>query len=462
MQVNTNTPVRKPNFNGLYDITTKVQENTLLNRGLIDIGGCAIPQAFMSNNKDEAIERFSMSTLYFFMSIVTPFFMLPFLNKKCLSAANVVKDFKNAEKEIMQVSKKYLTKDADYLVEGIKKTGIRLDASKNVKDAKKQNKELNLFKEIERLKNDGVKGENQKAFDSILDRFKGKEEELRQKLINVHKNVFKYDFLTTAWMWCATPYIATTITEKRTNKKGFSAAFEMVDQNKFDEKKYKADKKRKMLTSALIATVPPLIAPRLIMKSITKPNGALKKYASAFNYTDGMFMSKSIFALMWLLCDYPSQLVGARDKLELRDRAIRGAVLFTMFFGGDFALNNLAGRALDKYAGTMIMERKPYTQNLKGGERVKQFFKDFKLTPRNFSDVNGLKAPAELISKTKKYGAGLYWFSVLSNCALIGFAVPALLNHMLRKSVKKEIAPVQPQSMVVCVLDKKSFAKFGF
>lgn len=461
MQISNNKPSCKTPFKGFYDITRQVQENTLLNRGIIDIGGCAIPQAVMSNNKDEGIERFSMSTLYFFMSIVTPFFMLPFLNKRCLSSSGLVKDFKNAEKEIMQVSKKYLTKDGEFLAEGIKKTGIRLDAAKNVKEAQKKNIKLNLFEEMERLKKEGVKGEHQKAFDNILERYKGKEDELREKLINVHKNVFTYDFLSTAWMWCATPYIATGLTEKRTHKKGFSAAYNMVDQNKFDEKKYKADKRKKLLTSALIATIPPLIAPKMIMKSLTSKNGALKKYASCFNYTDGMFMSKSIFALMWLLCDYPSQLVGSRDKLELRDRAIRGATLFTMFFGGDFVLNNAVGRAMDKFAGTKIMDRKPETLNAKGNDRIKQFFKDFKLSPKAFSDFEGIEASKEVINKTKKYGTGLYWFALLANCALIGFALPALMNKMLRKSVSKENVPSPPQKSPSS-MDKKTFKDFGF
>lgn len=459
MKINNN-PNNKTPFKGFYDITRKVQDNTLLNRGIIDIGGCAIPQAVMSNNKDEAIERFSMSTLYFFMSIVTPFFMLPFLNKRCLSSSGLIKDFKNAEKEIMQVSKKYLTKDGNFLVKGIKNTGVRLDAAKNVKLAKKKNIKMNLFEEMDRLKKEGIQGEHQKAFENILERYKGREDELRKKLAEVHKNVFTYDFLTTAWMWCATPYITTGITEKRTNKKGFSAAFDMVDQTKFDEKKYKADKRKKLFTSALIATIPPLIAPKLIMKSITSKNGALKKYASCFNYTDGMFMSKSIFAMMWMLCDYPSQLVGSRDKLELRDRALRGATLFTMFFGGDFVLNNVAGRAMDKFAGTKIMERKPETLELKGKARLKQFFKDFKLSPKAFTDLDSIEASAEVIKKTKKYGTGLYWFALLSNCALIGFAVPALLNKMLRKSVSKETG-IQQQADNKQI-DKKSFEKFGF
>lgn len=445
-------------------MTAKVQENTLLNRGLVDIGGCALPQALMSNNKDEAIERGSLSALYFVLSIGTPFFMLPFFNKKFLASEGIVKEFKSAEKHIMNVSKHYLTENSSHLVEGIKKEGLRLDALEVVKNAKKQKIQLNLEEEIKKLQDGNIKNKHQKAFDGLLARFKGKEDELLKKLTKVHEKVFKYDFLTTAWMWCAAPYVATGITEKRTNKKGFSAAFGLVDQSKFDEKKYKADKRKKLLTSALIATIPPLIVPKLLMKSITGKNGALRKHASLFNYTDGMFMSKSIFALMWLLCDYPSALVSARDKLERKDRAIRFGALFVMFFGGDFAINNIAGRMLDKVTGTKIMNRPQKSMELKGAERVKQFFKDFKLLPRNFSDLDKLEVSPKLINKTRKYGAALYWFSLLSNCGLIGFALPAGLNKMLKKSLQKESAPtINNQGFANFNHgSKKSFEKFGF
>lgn len=464
IQDKTSTPKTSFKSGGFYEITTKVQENTLLNRGLVDIGGCALPQALMSNNKDEAIERGSLSMLYFLMSIVTPFFMMPFLNKKCLASEGIVKEFQSAERHIMKVSKQYLTKDASHLVEGIKKEGIRLDALEIVKKAKKTNVELNLEEEIKKLKDGDIKNEHQKAFDGILSRYKGKEEELRTKLAKVHEKVFKYDFLTTAWMWCAAPYIATGITEKRTNKKGFSAAFDMVDQKQFDEKKYKADKRKKLLTSALIATIPPLVVPKLLMKSIAGKSGALKKYASLFDYSEGMFMSKAIFASMWALCDYPSALVSARDKLERKDRAIRFGALFVMFFGGDFAINNLVGRTVDKFAGTKIMNRKDKTLEVKGMDKVKQFFKDFKLFPRGFADIERLETSPKIINKTKKYGAALYWFSLLANCGLIGFALPAGLNKMLKKSLQDENKSVQsPQSAPsVPMLDKKSFDKLGF
>jgi len=433
-------------FKGIYELTGKVQQNTLLNRGVIDIGGTAIPQALMSNNKDEGIERFTMSSLYFFMSIVTPFFMLPFFNKRFLSSEGLVKNLKTVEKEIMHVSKRYLTKDGKYLSEGIQKTALQLDAAKLVKDAKKKNIKLDLSSEMLRLKQKGIKLEYQKAFDAILERYKGNENELRKKLINIHKKVFTADFLTTAWMWCATPYIVTGITELRTHKKGFSAAFNMVDQSNIDDEKYKSAKRKKLLSSALIATIPPLIAPKLIMKSITSSNGFLNKYASLFNYNEGMFMSKTIFALMWILCDYPSQLISSRDKYEARDRAIRSGALFIMYFGGDFVLNNIFGRAIDKAAGTKIMDKKSGKEN---------FFKNFKLAPRKFSELGNINASSDIIAKTKKYGTGLYWFSLLANCALIGFALPAIMNRMLKNSIQKDTSPE-------ISLDKGIYKNFGF
>ena len=245
MRVEDKTPFKG---GGFYNLTSNVQNNTLLNRGLVDIGGCAIPQALMSNNRDEAIERATMSAFYFSLSFFTPFFLLPLFNKKALFSQGIVKDFSNKEKKIMQVSKKYLTKGADYLVEGIREKGKELKCEKD--------------------------------FENILNRFTDKND-LHKKLSKAHEIVFRNDFLSTAWMWCSVPYIATGITEKRTNKKGFSASFDLTDQSKIDENKYKRDKRNKLITSALIATIPPILAPKYIMRGITgKNNSLLKKYAS--------------------------------------------------------------------------------------------------------------------------------------------------------------------------------------
>lgn len=66
---------KSPSFGNLnfFSVTETVQSNTLLNRGIVEVGGISIPHALMSNNKDEAIERIQSSILYLTSSFLTPF-----------------------------------------------------------------------------------------------------------------------------------------------------------------------------------------------------------------------------------------------------------------------------------------------------------------------------------------------------------------------------------------------------
>ncbi len=103
-----------------------VESNILLNKGITDIGGFVIPQAIMSNNKDEALERVFKSGLYFLFTFVSPFLALPLMNKHFLKSNNIVKNFSGYQLRILEVSKKYLTKDGEYFKEGVRKTAKRL------------------------------------------------------------------------------------------------------------------------------------------------------------------------------------------------------------------------------------------------------------------------------------------------------------------------------------------------
>lgn len=428
---------------GLYNLTSKVQENTLLNRGILEIGGIAAPQVAMSNNKDEAIERAGLSGLFFGISFLTPFVLIPQFNKFFLRKSGIVNDFKGVEKKILEVSKKHLTKDADTMVKGIRQTAQELD---------------NIDKTTK----------HKEAFEKILNRFPDKEV-LRQKLLNTHKNIHSSDFLTTAWMLGAMPWGLMEFTERRTHKKGFSAAFEMKE-NTVDDKKYQSDKHKKMLANAIIATVPAILAPRLISKGIGQNHKALtestnfikkgygnileliKKKADCFDYTNSIFMSKTIFALMWLLSDYPNCLICSRDKHEVKDKAIRFGFMNLMFFGGDFLLNNVMGRLSDKFAGTKIMETEKLPKN-------SGFLKRFGLQMRSFKDLANVEGiSAKELNRTKNMGAGIYWASLLINMGIIGLGLPAFLNRMLKNDIEKEKAMETAQFHPP--LDKKIFKEF--
>ena len=141
-------------------------------------------------------------------------------------------------------------------------------------------------------------------------------------------------------------------------------------------------------------------------------------------------MSKTIYAAIWILSSFPAKLISSRDMNERKDRALRDIGLFTMFFGGDFLINNIAGRIADKIFGTKIMND--------DGKKL-NFLQKFKMPLRNFKTLDEVKdIPPEILKKTKNIGAGLYWFSLLTNTALIGFALPKVLNKFLRHNIEKE------------------------
>lgn len=415
MQIKDKTTTFKSG--GLYNVTAQIQENTVLNRGLLDLGGSAIPHMIMANNKDEAVEKGTMSGLYFVTAFMAPFVLLPFFNKKFLSLNKIVKNFDNNEKRIIEVSKKYLTKNSDYMLDGIRETAEKLEI-----EAEKKGKKI-------KVKQD---------FENIINRFSDKEE-LKNKLLKTHENVLFADFLTTAWMWCATPWAAMEVTKLRTKRSGFSATYNMVDENqsKLNSQKHEKEKKKKLLYSALIGIIPALIFPKLITKGLQSDNnilGIVKKLPQNFNYTKGMFPSKTIFGAIWLLCDYPSQIVSSRDKYERRDRAIRGAASITVFFGGDFFLNNLFGRLSDKVLNTQIMDRAKITQD-------SGFIRKLFMKPKNFSELADLKNIApEVLKKTKNIGAGLYWLTLIANMGLLGFGLPFVLNRFLKNTIQKDMS----------------------
>lgn len=398
---------------GLYNITAQVQENTVLNRGLIDLGGSVVPQMIMSNNKDEKIERGIIGGLYFVTAFVAPFVLLPFFNKSFLARNSLVKNFKNDERKIIEVSKKYLAKDAKYMVRGIRKTANKLE-----QEAIKKGKTTTVKQD----------------FENILNRFDDKEL-LRKKLIKTHGNVLTSDFLATAWMWCATPWIGTEVTRLRTNRSGFSATYGMIDeeQSRKNAKKHEQEKNKKLLITGLIGTIPSIIVPKLVSNGLTSAkNNIIKKIPNSFNYSKGMFPSKFIFGMMWLLCDYPAAIVSARDKYERRDRAIRSGANILVFFGGDFVLNNLLGRASDKYLGTKIMDRHKFKE--KTG-----FLKKLAMMPRDFADIDNMtKVTPSILKRTKTVGASMYWATLVANMGILGFGVPAFMNKFLKKSVQND------------------------
>lgn len=157
----------------MYNATAFIQSHTLLNRGLTNIGGCAIPNAIMSNTKEEALERMGMSALSVTFAFIMPLLLLPRYNKFFLYKNGIVQNFLGNEKKIIQVSKEYLTKDTGTMIDGIKQTAKQLKTETD--------------------------------FDNILERFKGKEEQLMSKLLKAHEQILRSDFISTGLLMGSIP-----------------------------------------------------------------------------------------------------------------------------------------------------------------------------------------------------------------------------------------------------------------
>lgn len=392
-----------PNFTGrFYDITAFIQSNTLLNRGLTNIGGCAIPNAIMSNTKEEALERLSMSALSVTFAFIMPLFLLPKYNKHFLAKNKIVENFKNNEKRIIEVSKEYLTGTKEKLIEGIKKTG----------------KELNV----------------EEDFNNILERFKGKEDELKEKLLKTHEQILRSDFISTGLLMGSIPWIATTITEHKTGRTGFSATYNMLEEKKESQEEKRKKKLLRLIGTLAFALIPgPLISKGITRGLISDKKNIINSNPKNFEYTKGFSMSKTINATKWSMTGFLAKLPSSRDKYELKDKVFREGGTFLMFFGGDFLINNILGRMSDKFLGTKIMN----DDKFKG--KPQNFFKRFLMPIRNFRKIDNMKdVPIDTIKKTKNIGALLYWISLLSNMAILGFGLPEFLNKMLKNSIEKD------------------------
>lgn len=404
------------NFKGqLFNLTAAVEANTLMNKGIVDIGGFVVPQAIMSNNKDESIERVSKSLMYFAFTFLSPVIILPLLNKHALRSSKVLEKFEGSQKKIIEVSKEYLKKDADYLLEGVHKKSQELFGNKN-------------------------------GFDETLNKFKDVEE-LRQSLILSHKKVLRNDILITNIMVASIPWLGNLLTKARTNRSGYSGTYKLADQDFTKKASEKRDKTKnlRLLATYAVAMLPVFVVPGLLSKAlkpgkniskvgkgpINKLLKAVNKNAEKFDYTDSVKMSRLTGLIMWATSDYLPYQLACRDKYEYRDTLIRGTSIGLVFWGGDLLLKNVMSKLSDKFLGTKT-------------------FNDKKKQPFKFSELKNAKKVEELknlspkiLKKTQAVAGSMYWVNLAIVMATLGFALPALLNKLLKRTVnedKKNIA----------------------
>lgn len=390
----------KTRFKGaVLNVCAAVESNILLNKGITDIGGFVVPQAIMSNNKDEAAERVFKSMLYFIFTFVSPFLLLPLINKHFLSSYKIAEKLDNEQKRILEVSKKYLTKDGEHLKEGIKNTAEKLFHDRN-------------------------------KFDGIINRYSDLEE-LRKDLINVHTKIHAADFLTTNLMVAAIPWLGNAFTKYRTNRSGYSGTYELADEEFTQKAAKKHDKsiKLRQIAAFSLALLPAVTLPFLVKKGMlnNSENKIFKwfnKNADKFDYKDAIYMSRLTGLAMWITSDYFPYQLASRDKYEYRDCLIRGTSIGLVFWGGDLFLKKALSKLSDKIFNTKLTNpqtRKPYRLS------------DLKQKLDGLGNLDN-----KTLKRTRNAGTALYIFNLLLVTASLGFGLPFMLNKLLKKSINKD------------------------
>ncbi len=401
----------------LNNVTSTIQSNTILNRGLLDVGGVAVPNSIMSNNSVESSERAVNSGMYFILAFLTPFVTLPLTNRFALSKLfKVTKNFSSEENHLIRLSNKYLTGTAEDMKKGISELSDYLLKHKKI--------DVNGFK-------------------SVLDKFKGREEELRQKLVNAKSSVWGSDFWFTGVSTGSIVWVTQEVTKQLTGRTGFSAKYEMADEShtKKMAEQHEKNKWKKYLCFLGFATASAIVLPKIMAKSMLAKNATgifriIKENAQKLDYKDGKFMSMPTYFSIFLLTAFPGVLLASRDSTEKKDWLLRLTLLGGLFFGGDALMNGAGARISDKLLGTQLIDR----EKLKSGSWFSTIFPPV----RKINDLDKVKGLSQdIINRTKKSGAALYWGTLFINMLLLGFGMPYFLNKIIKKDVEKDLKKMQ-------------------
>lgn len=411
----SNNHQTKQNFKGFspVDVIGNIESNILLNKGITDLGGMVIPQSLMSNNRDESVERAFKGCVYGAVTFISPFLLLPLFNKTALSHFCKLKNLKPDEKKIIEVSKKYLTKDGKYLEKGIREKSKELFGHEN-------------------------------GFDNILNKYDDKEK-LRKDLINVHASVLCADFLTTNLMVASNPWLANLLTKHRTNRSGYSGTYVMADEDftKKDADKHAKTKKLRQGATILFATLPALIFPPLLKKGLTQGSSATNKVlkffnknADKFDYKNSIYMSRLTAFIMWATSMFLPLQLACRDKYEHKDAIIRGSAIGMVFWGGDLFLRKCFAKMSDKFLGTKLIDKETNKAHL---------INDFK----NYKNIDSLKnIPENVIKRSRNAAVGLNVLNMGIVMSTLGFGIPFALNKILKKRVSEDKSKMMNSNFV--------------
>jgi len=371
----------------LINATSFIEDRLLLNKAILD-GARDASIIIKANNKNEREERARKAAIVWSTAFLTPFITLPATNKLAMKhIAKLTKSYLSKDNNLIKLSNKYLL-SAEATKKGIEELSQKYD-----------------FADL--LKNN--------AHDY---------EKIRRKLIDAKMSVLAFDFLFTTSLFGSVGFINRWITRKKTGQDGFSAEFNMADKDVVEKRAEKFKKTEKLRNSIFLVALLLLTAsPLLLRKGLIGDGGKLtkfaQKYASKFDYNDGIFMQRLPFLFSTLVCDI-GQILSARNETEVKDQAVRLSATQAAFFGGDIVIGSALAVISDKLFKTELLDK-----NCK----------------KNWINkiIPPIKPIRDLQGKNKTIATGLFWVNMITLFAILGIGIPNILNKMIKHDVEKDV-----------------------
>lgn len=386
----------------LYNMTSYLESNVLLNKAIFDITGSDIPWVVMANNKEERRERANRGLLSVLMVFISPLVALPLVNRFAMrKISKLTPKLFHKQYNAVKLSNEYLV-SAEKTKEGLAKL-------KNELAEKKINLDIK----------------------ALLEKSGGSYDTLRKKIIDSKNIVLGFDMLMVSGVFGHIGFFNDWQTRRKTGQIGYSAELNMADKNVIEKRAKKQEEIRKFKYAGFLATLaaasvamPLAIRHGLNTKSSTKFANYVKRHGERFDYKDAIFMSRLPMAISFIAA-HTGVFLASRNKSEMKDNAVRSTTAISIFFLGDLLLASILGQAADKFLHTNVINRQPKDKNFLFGI----------LPPAE--KLNHLKASGS--AKTKAVATAIFWFNFASLSVLSGFISPMLINKMIKKDVNNDV-----------------------
>ena len=406
---------QQTHFNGAWISAASYLEekNMLLNKAIVD-ASVDIPFICLANNKTEQKERIRRIAINYPLCFLSPLVTLPLTNRLAMKyVGKLTKSIWSNSHKAIHISNEFL-KDSDSMINELKKM---------MNETPKSPFEV-LFNKLFPK----IKYEQKINLEKLLESCDGDKEKLRQKIIKSKNAVLSFDFLFSAGSVCGMAFLNNAITKKTTKRDGYSAEFELASKEIVDkraEKYKKSEPLRKGLVAialGLLTLLPFAIRRGLISSKAKGLYGLIKKHASKFDYSSGIFM-KRLPLFLFMTLAYGGIAMASRNETELKNNLLMGTSSSIVFFGGDIVINNILSKISDKYLKTEIIDK-----------NAPKTFKN-KILPKTIP-ISQLKG------KSQKVATVNFFINLATLAYVYGYGTPYLMNKIIRKDLKKETAQI--------------------